>query len=179
MATASISLASSIYSQALAQNVPPAIALAVAQQESGISQWTPSGNLVTGTSGEVGVFQLMPATAAGLGVDPTDVDQNISGGISLLAQLYEKYGNWSRGALGLQLRIAHGVAQLCNERAEYCEYLRLHRFTERDDFRRRQHRRCHAVGRAGRPERAAYWRGAGGCASDLVAGVKPFGWSAQ
>ena len=95
MATASISLASSIYSQALAQNVPPAIALAVAQQESGISQWTPNGNLVTGTSGEVGVFQLMPATAAGLGVDPTDVDQNISGGISLLSQLYEKYGNWN------------------------------------------------------------------------------------
>jgi soluble lytic murein transglycosylase-like protein len=94
MATSSVNLASLIYAQSLAQNVPPAIALAVAQQESGISQWTPSGNLVTGTSGEIGVFQLMPATAQGLGVDPTDVDQNISGGISLLSQLYEKYGNW-------------------------------------------------------------------------------------
>ena len=89
MATSSVNLASLIYAQSLAQNVPPAIALAVAQQESGISQWTPSGNLVTGTSGEIGVFQIMPATAQGLGVDPTDVDQNISGGISLLSQLYE------------------------------------------------------------------------------------------
>jgi soluble lytic murein transglycosylase-like protein len=89
-----VNLASLIYQEALAQNVPPSIALAVAQKESGISQWTPSGNLVTGTSGEVGVFQIMPGTAAGLGVDPADVSQNISGGVSLLAQLYAKYGNW-------------------------------------------------------------------------------------
>jgi soluble lytic murein transglycosylase-like protein len=91
-----ISLPGLIQQQALASGVPPAIALAVAQQESGVSQWTASGNLVTGSSGEIGVFQLMPATAAGLGVDPTDVNQNISGGISLLAQLYAKFGNWSQ-----------------------------------------------------------------------------------
>lgn len=92
----STALAQQIYSAALAQGVPPAIALGVAQQESGINQWTPSGNLVTGSAGEIGVFQLMPATAEGLGVDPTDVDQNISGGLSLLSQLYQKYGNWSQ-----------------------------------------------------------------------------------
>jgi soluble lytic murein transglycosylase-like protein len=91
---ADVNLASLIYQEALAQNVPPSIALAVAQKESGISQWTPNGNLVTGTSGEVGVFQIMPATAAGLNVDPSDVSQNITGGVSLLAQLYAKYGNW-------------------------------------------------------------------------------------
>jgi soluble lytic murein transglycosylase-like protein len=90
-----VNLPSLIYSEALAKGVPPSIALAVAQQESGVSQWTPNGNLVTGTSGEVGVFQIMPATAAGLGVDPSDVNQNIAGGISLLAQLFQKYGNWS------------------------------------------------------------------------------------
>lgn len=95
MAT-SISLANSISQEAQAQGVPPSIALAVAQQESGIAQWTPSGNLVTGTSGEIGVFQILPSTASGLGVDPTDVDQNISGGISLLAQLYAKYGSWAQ-----------------------------------------------------------------------------------
>ena len=94
--TSSINLASLIYQQAQASGVPPEIALAVAQQESGISQWTKNGNLVTGTSGEIGVFQLMPATAAGLGVDPTDVNQNISGGISLLAELYQKFGNWAQ-----------------------------------------------------------------------------------
>ncbi len=91
-----INLQALIYQQALASGVPPSIALAVAQQESGVSQWTKNGNLVTGSSGEIGVFQLMPATAAGLGVDPTNVDQNISGGISLLAQLYQKYGDWAK-----------------------------------------------------------------------------------
>jgi soluble lytic murein transglycosylase-like protein len=91
-----ISLRSLIMQEALNQGVPPAIALAVAQQESGISQWTPSGGLVTGTSGEIGVFQLMPGTAAQLGVNPADVNQNIQGGISYLSSLFQKYGDWSR-----------------------------------------------------------------------------------
>jgi soluble lytic murein transglycosylase-like protein len=85
-----------ITQQAQAQGVPSSIALAVATQESGISQWNADGSLVTGSSGEIGVFQLMPATAAGLGVDPNDVSQNITGGISLLAQLYQKYQNWAQ-----------------------------------------------------------------------------------
>jgi soluble lytic murein transglycosylase-like protein len=83
-----------IYSQAIANGVPPSIALAVAQQESGVQQWTPTGDLVTGSAGEIGVFQLMPKTAEGLGVDPTDPVQNVQGGTSLLAQLYEQYGSW-------------------------------------------------------------------------------------
>jgi soluble lytic murein transglycosylase-like protein len=91
-----INLRDLITSEALAQGVPPSIALAVAQQESGISQWTSRGTLVTGTSGEVGVFQLMPATARGLGVDPTDVSQNISGGVTFLAQLFGRYGSWDK-----------------------------------------------------------------------------------
>jgi len=38
----------------------------------------------------------MPATASGLGVDPTDVNQNIQGGITFLAQLFQRYGNWAQ-----------------------------------------------------------------------------------
>ena len=94
--TGTISLSDLITQQAQSQGIDPAIALAVAQQESGTSQWRPDGSLVTGSSGEIGVFQLMPATAAGLGVDPTDVNQNIQGGISLLSQLYNQFGNWSQ-----------------------------------------------------------------------------------
>jgi hypothetical protein len=41
-------------------------------------------------------MQLMPATAAGLGVDPTDLNQNVTGGVSLLASLYQQYGNWTQ-----------------------------------------------------------------------------------
>jgi len=85
-----------IYQQAVLQGVPPDIALGVAQTESGISQWQPNGQVVTSSAGALGVFQLMPATAAGLGVDPTDVNGNIQGGISYLKQLYAKYGDWSK-----------------------------------------------------------------------------------
>lgn len=84
-----------IVQEALARGVPPAIALAVAQKESGIQQWTPSGNLVMGGAGDTGVFQIIPSTAAGLGIDPTDLNQNVQGGVSLLSQLFNKYGNWS------------------------------------------------------------------------------------
>jgi len=84
-----------IVAQAEASGVPPEIALAVAQQESGMQQYTPSGNLVTGSAGDTGIFQIIPSTAAALGVDPTDPTQNIQGGVSLLAQLYQQYGNWT------------------------------------------------------------------------------------
>jgi soluble lytic murein transglycosylase-like protein len=96
--TINVSLQTLITQQALASGVPPSIALAVAQKESSVSQWNSDGSLVTGTSGEVGVFQLMPKTAAAYAPDGTgaDVNANIAGGISLLAALYQKYGDWTK-----------------------------------------------------------------------------------
>ena len=91
-----ISIHDLIYNTAIAQGVDPAIALAVAQKESGTNQWLPSGDVIRGTSGEYGVFQLMPETAAQLGVDPTDLQGNITGGITFLGQLFNKYGNWNQ-----------------------------------------------------------------------------------
>ena len=73
----------------MAQGVPPSIALAVAQKE---SSFNPNAR---GSAGEIGLFQLMPKTADSLNVDPNDVTQNISGGVSFLAQLYQRYGNWT------------------------------------------------------------------------------------
>ena len=90
-----IDLRNLITQEAIAQGVPPAIALGVAQTESAITQWTPNGNIVTSSAGALGVFQLEPSTAAGLGVDPTDLNGNIAGGIAYLNQLYQIYGNWS------------------------------------------------------------------------------------
>jgi soluble lytic murein transglycosylase-like protein len=75
---------------ALRYGVDPAVALAVAQQESGFSQGA------RGAAGEVGVFQLLPSTAAGLGVNPYDEGQNIQGGVSYLAQLYRQFGDWTK-----------------------------------------------------------------------------------
>jgi hypothetical protein len=41
-------------------------------------------------------MQLMPGTAAGLGVNPNDEEQNIEGGMKYLRQLYDRFGDWSK-----------------------------------------------------------------------------------
>lgn len=43
--------------------------------------------------GALGPMQLMPATAADLGVDPRDPYQNITGGVRYIAQLSRQFGN--------------------------------------------------------------------------------------
>ena len=48
------------------------------------------------STGAIGLMQLEPATAAGLGVDPYNPQQNIQGGVEYDAQLYKQYGNWTQ-----------------------------------------------------------------------------------
>src|SRR5579863_9616613 len=79
-------IVSAIQAAAAQFGVDPNLALAVAKQESSLNP-----NAVS-PAGAIGVFQLMPATAAGLGVDPTDPAQNIQGGVSYLAQLLQQFG---------------------------------------------------------------------------------------
>ena len=95
MMACKIDLRNVIVGEANSQGVPPEIALAVATQESGMCHWGPSGNVLRGKAGEYGVMQLMPQTAATLGVDPTDVNDNIHGGVKYLSQLYDRYGDWT------------------------------------------------------------------------------------
>jgi soluble lytic murein transglycosylase-like protein len=66
--------------------VDPNLALAVANQESGLNPNARS------SAGAIGVMQLMPSTAAGLGVDPTDPAQNVDGGVRYLSQLLQQFG---------------------------------------------------------------------------------------
>lgn len=59
---------------------------AVAKQESNYT------SDIVSSSGAVGVMQLMPATAAYLGVmNPYNAEENIMGGANLLSQLYKRY----------------------------------------------------------------------------------------
>jgi soluble lytic murein transglycosylase-like protein len=95
VAACKINLSNLIIQEANNQGVDPGIALAVARTESGVCQWAPDGSVVMSSAGAIGVMQLEPATAAQLGVDPHDVNQNIRGGVTYLKQLYQKYGNWS------------------------------------------------------------------------------------
>ena len=66
--------------------VDPALAEAVARQESGFNP-----RAYNAKSGATGIFQLMPGTAAQLGVDPRNPSQNIYGGIEYLKELLQKY----------------------------------------------------------------------------------------
>jgi soluble lytic murein transglycosylase-like protein len=76
------------YVTAYAQHyrVPLDFVRALIAQESG---WQPCA---ISTKGAAGLMQLMPATAAGLGVtDRCDIQQNVSGGIRYLARLMKKF----------------------------------------------------------------------------------------
>lgn len=74
--------------------LPPALVIAQAQQESGGNP-----NAVS-PAGAQGVMQLMPATAASLGVtDPFDPVQNIDAGVRYLAQLLKEFNGDQQLAL--------------------------------------------------------------------------------
>ena len=66
-------------------NVDPALLAALAKQESGFNQSAQSG------AGAVGVMQLMPETAKGLGVDANDLQGNIEGGAKYIRQMLDMY----------------------------------------------------------------------------------------
>jgi Transglycosylase SLT domain len=74
---------------------PPNLVLSLVQQESGGNQYGPSGAPLVGSSGDTGLFQIIPSTAAGLNIDATTPSGNIQGGLTLLQQLYNQYGNWT------------------------------------------------------------------------------------
>lgn len=66
--------------------VDPNLARAIMHQESRGNESARSGK------GAVGLFQLMPATAKDLGVDPHDPEQNVEGGIRYFRNMLDRYG---------------------------------------------------------------------------------------
>jgi hypothetical protein len=51
-----------------------------------------SGNVIQSRVGALGVMQLMPATAAGLGVNPINLEDNIEGGVRYFRQRLDLAG---------------------------------------------------------------------------------------
>jgi soluble lytic murein transglycosylase-like protein len=68
--------------------VPEDLFLRLVQQESG---WNP---VAVSTKGATGLAQLMPGTAAKLGVDIDDPAANLDGGARYLRMMYDKFGTW-------------------------------------------------------------------------------------
>ena len=78
-------LARVIHSAAQKYAVDPKLVSAVAEVESGGDQ-----NAVS-PAGAVGVMQLMPDTAAGLGINPYDMKSNVEGGAKYLREMLDTF----------------------------------------------------------------------------------------
>lgn len=89
-----VSIIAQIEGTASAYGVDPALAVAVAEAESSFNPGAVGG------AGEIGLFQLMPDTAAELGVtNRWDIGQNIAGGIRYLRKMLDRYGGDETRAL--------------------------------------------------------------------------------
>lgn len=98
--TSSAQVASLIQLYSARHGVDPALARAIAWQE---SRWTQTAR---SSAGAIGVMQLMPATARWFGpavlgrrIDPTRIEDNIEGGVAYLAWLRRQAGD-ERVAIG-------------------------------------------------------------------------------
>jgi soluble lytic murein transglycosylase-like protein len=73
---------------AAAHGVPEDVFLKLIAQESG---WNPEA---LSPKGAIGLAQLMPETAANLGVDPSDPEANLDGGARYLRMMFDRFGTW-------------------------------------------------------------------------------------
>lgn len=105
--------------------VDPRLAYEVAYQE---SRFNPDA---VSPQGAIGVMQLMPATAAALGVDPQDPQQNIFGGLTYLKSQLDAFGDpaaalaaydWGPGRVSSAIN-QYGTSWLAHAPAETQNYV--------------------------------------------------------
>lgn len=107
-----------IIDEAIKQGVDPNLALGIAETESHFNQNAKS------QAGAIGIFQLMPNTAKGLGINPYDEDDNIKGGIKYIKQLLNAFNGDEQKALaaynwGIGNVNRKGLQQAPKETREY------------------------------------------------------------
>ena len=89
--------------------IDPGLAVGVAAQESGLDP-----NALNHSSGALGIMQLMPSTAAALGVNPRDAMENIAGGIRYLREQIHNFGDKAKALAAYNWgprHVAEAVAQ--------------------------------------------------------------------
>lgn len=105
--------------------VDPQLALHVLYKETGNLK---NPETVRSKAGAIGIMQLMPKTAKGLGVDPMNPEENIRGGITYLKQMMDKYQdptlalaayNAGPGRVDRALKSGQGIAALPRETQNY------------------------------------------------------------
>lgn len=105
--------------------VDPSLALHVLYKETGNLK---NPETAKSSAGALGVMQLMPKTAKGLGVDPLNPEENIRGGVTYLKQMYDKYQdptlalaayNAGPGRLDKALKSGQGIMGLPRETQNY------------------------------------------------------------
>jgi hypothetical protein len=105
--------------------IDPSLALHVLYKETGNLK---NPETAKSSAGAIGVMQLMPKTAKGLGVDPLNPEENIRGGVTYLKQMYDKYQdptlalaayNAGPGRLDKALKSGQGIMGLPRETQNY------------------------------------------------------------
>lgn len=71
--------------------VDPNLVKAIIQQESRGRHITKGGTILTSPAGALGIMQLMPGTARGLGVNPYNAEENIEGGTKYISQQLKRF----------------------------------------------------------------------------------------
>ncbi|HLI34837.1 MAG TPA: lytic transglycosylase domain-containing protein [Terriglobia bacterium] len=98
--------------------INPALAVRVARYESGLNP-----QAVNPSSGATGLMQLMPGTAADLGVDAHNVVENIRGGIEYLRQQFERFGNAAQALAAYNWGPAHVTSALAQWGSDWFHHI--------------------------------------------------------
>jgi soluble lytic murein transglycosylase-like protein len=123
--TISDSYAALAQSDAVAAGIPPDLFERQINQESGFNPYAQS------PAGAQGIAQFMPATAAGLGIDPWDPVQSLWGAAQLMARYRDNYaGDYAKALAaynGGSGRLAWAMQQ-CGDNWLSCEPLETQRY---------------------------------------------------